>query len=290
MNISPINFRYSYHIDKRLVIPAFESRSNGTEIPRNLEPESKYTRNKMRAETAAVMLMAGLGIATFPFNEYRIKSECNMVVSEQSRFDTRKEALEYAKKKVTNALKEPSPYEYCVIIDNNNNIVGEFKGDSTEVKSFYRLTDVIKNVFAGYNVTSVHGHPDGVENVTTPISFGDFRNLVNSLVEKESIVLNKQGEYSILKKTDKFVPLKENKIEALYYIYQKIMIDAFDENYPDKFLQSDEYNAAVTQFSQTMKGIKIIDAFWRVCAPKVGLEYKTNYSYLRNVKNSEDNP
>src|SRR5699024_4406090 len=100
-------------------------------------------------------------------------------------------------------------YEYCVIIDNNNNIVGEFKGDSTNVKSFYRITDVAKGFFTGYNVTTVHGHPDNAEDITTPISFPDFRNLVTSSIEKESIVFNKQGEYSVLKKTDSFVPLGE---------------------------------------------------------------------------------
>lgn len=312
MNIASVTYKYSYKTGAGLTRPSFsgfaKQKTNGGELSHEPGRQSKYKNYLENAGFIASMMFAGVSIGSYYIQDYKLKSEYNMVVSERSSFETRKDALKYAKKKVIDALKESSPYEYNVIIDNNNNIVGEFKGDSTEVKSFYRMTDLLKGVFLGYSITSIHGHPDNTgQNITTPISFSDFRSLVTIPIEKESIVFNKRGEYSILKKTDRFVSLEEELIEFFRYVYNEMLIDGFNKKNPEKLVkrESDKnfcnsnrekeridkaYYEEVTQFSQTIDGIKIIDAFWREYASKLGLEYKTNYSCLQNVKNFEDNP
>ena len=292
MNITPINFRpYS---------PTFSAKKQKNNYRPTEKPEP-YKKNNVNKEAAMALLgMLSIGV---PMQQLKVEFDKNngfeRVTSEQSSFDTRAEALSYAKRKVTDALKEEKPYEYSVWIDNKNNISGEFKGDSVEVKSSIPLLSTsIKRLLGDYSLTSVHGHPDGKDNKTTPISPTDCITLINNPLIKESIVFNKNGEYSILRKTDNFRPLDEEEQKRLIESYYRFMIGSFSEKYPEKLLNRDlnknfamtdiakenidlQFINEVDNFLYDIDGIKLINIFWEQVAPEIGLEYKTNYSYLK---------
>lgn len=305
MNINPVNYRFCRSLsaasNKQSHQPSFKGNKNckGPSLPHDLEPETKFTKKQaVRSQCMGLLFLSTLGIAHNELYKNNIESKFEVVTPECSSFNTREEALEYAKKRITDALKEPKPYEYNVLIDNNNNIVNEFKGDSAHVMYFYKNFDRLKNLLTDYSITSVHGHPDQVGNITTPISFGDFTALVASPIEKESIVFNKNGEYSLLRKTDKFVPLDDEEIEKLNDIYSTMMSTLFEKNHPEQSLNRQlnrnfsksesarknadkNYLQNLNNFQTCIDGIKAIDVFWRELAPRLGLEYETNYSYLK---------
>ncbi|MCM1264598.1 MAG: hypothetical protein NC200_00220 [Candidatus Gastranaerophilales bacterium] len=257
---------------------------------------------KLCLATAGFFIGTGAAVQTV----YDAFNFSPIVESEQTSFDNRTDAMEYAKEKIINELNKPYPREYMVYIGKNNDILGEYRGDSESVYGDLLFFDMLKTKIPGYNYTSIHGHPDH-DGLTTPLSFSDFKVLNNNDKLHEEIALNKDGEYSSLKKTDKFEPLDYDTLYELGTEIWNRLTEESKEKMPEKWEQIGEiteenknnpfnYNYidndsiyvgpkyteedVIIEYQTSIDGIKCIHNFWKETAPKINLIYETNYSYL----------
>lgn len=238
--------------------------------------------------TAGFFVSAGVLVST----AYDALDTSPRVESEQTSFDNRADAMQYAKKKITAALNKDYPREYMVYIDKYNNILGEFNGNDDSVYGDLLFFDMLKTKIPGYYYSSVHGHP-GYDGLSTPISCSDFEILNNENALKEVIAINKNGEYSLLRKKDDFEPLDFEKLYDIRHSLWDRLKEESQEKMPDKWkdvgkiISHDEFfddkyteQDVICEYQTTPDGINCIHNFWKENAPKINLEYKTNYSYL----------
>ena len=218
-------------------------------------------------------------------NDYRVQSE-------QTDFDNKSDAMQYAKRKITKALNDSNyPHEYLVYVGEDNEILGEFDGNNSEVHGNLLFYDRLKKQLLGYKYTSLHGHPEH-NGYSSPLSFNDFEILNNDESLNEIVAFNKNGEKSILRKKDNFKKLDNETIKSMLQDYRNKLIEESKINMPEKWnqvgksIKNDFCNYTYTEehviieYQQSLEGIKCIHNYWKNIAPKYNLEYKTNYSYL----------
>ncbi len=208
------------------------------------------------------------------------------VKSEQVNFDSKKDANDYAVKKIVRALKSEHPYEYLVYIDDtNNDILGEYKGSKGEVFGNLTYFDYLRTRLPGINYSVIHGHPtDSL--YSTPISFPDFIVLNEKSAIKKVSAININGEYSSLTKSDNYKQIDNDKIcDMVNHLWNELIIQS-KQQMPEKWKQIDVNNEfsvkeLVCKYQKTLEGIKFIHNYWTKNAPKLNLVYETNYSYLK---------
>ncbi len=238
----------------------------------------------------------------------------NYVKPEQESFTSLKDMLRYAKERIVAALKSISPHEYSVGGDmKTKRIIAEHRGNSKSVRSGYY--DNIKCDI------SMHGHPTRVvldgKKVTTPISLQDAFSLSFLPSHKQEIAFNELGEYSLLKKKPRFVPLtpeREKYYKKLYTEHlgqakasssmPKEIMDILRQYMPEEF-SNVSTAAEVYQKCKTInikekipkekleeicriienhepevdiRKIRAIHEFWKKYADEMGFIYRTNYS------------
>ena len=219
-----------------------------------------------------------------------------------------KQARQYAKERcMPYAFGTETPQEYLVVIDKKtNSIAGEFEGDSHHVTIPFGFK-------TPKNASYVHPHPinttDG-SRVSTPISLPDFVQL-NKTEAEDIIAFNADGEFSLLMKKPNFKRLTEEEIEELeiamrnYIMPEKEFISAIIPKLPKEFrgittykqlkakiqelkksgLYSDELRQKCQETEKTfrkigMAEIRAVHQFWLDFGDKLGIIYRTNYSYL----------
>ena len=283
-NVNIYNFQGKKTVSADSQKPEKSSGGNNNHKDNNISPA--------RVLITAAGFLAGFNAVIPPL--YDSLDTANRVTSEQTEFESEKDADDYAKSKVVSALNNDYPIEYLVYIDNHNNILGEFKGNFDNVYGSMKFYDLVKTNLPGYSYKAVHGHPSH-DDYSTPVSFDDFEQLNNEDALKELVVYNKNGEYSILRKTSKFKPIDEeevynlrrqiwNRLESESKLkmperWEKLNSQQEIETAADDY-EPDSYLKIVQSYQTTLEGIQSINDFWVETAPKLNLEYKTNYSYL----------
>lgn len=254
--------------------PSFSAKKKGTE---KLYKDTNDIKTE-KAENKKMDLMltlAILGAASIPAGQI-IKqiSKIEYIEPSQKEFGYRENALEYAFKKVTYALKEEKPYEYGVMInDKTNEVLGEYKGDASSVSIgstsmiFYNLLDIPTEKY-----TTIHGHPETEQDYTSPFSFQDFISLNFQKNESTSIVVTKHGKYFLLKKKEDFKPLNDVTMKSLEKEY-------------DIVWSKRRSNRCITvngSSGEVVLDYPQVHRFWGKIAQRYNLEYETNY------KNGDD--
>ena len=220
-------------------------------------------------------------------------------------FTNSEAALNYAKKRVVSALNYENgkrPFERGFII-HDNVILAQTDGDSSSV--VLKLDDKYKDL----DVIAVHGHLDGTihrleqfvrkilskfkkhpqksvnqtDGITYPVSFPDYRTLITSPNEVQSIVFNSKGQYSKLTKLEGSKEIGYNELKEIEneymmnvpsgYIYQLARgIKSFIRGFysPEK--------AYILNKKDALKRQSQISGFWENSAEKLcKVKYETDF-------------
>ncbi len=259
-------------------------------------PLKKKIRNVAGAAFAILGLYTGSEFYENSYYKLDKNGDINYVKPEKKRFDTRKDAIDYAKVRIVEALNNDTPYEHLVNINNaNNEILAEFKGNDKEVKGVLSLADLVKIIYQGKGYTMLHGHPENGNGLTNPLGFQDFTTLIENEHNTEVTAINRYGEVSGLRKTNDFTPLNEEQINDInnkiidiltnsFRITQPKLYNKIIETYQqstdslEKEQLSQKFDSIVLLQDSTLYTNKYIHKFWKEYAPKLGLEYFTTFS------------
>ncbi len=260
-------------------------------------------RSKVLNTTGAVLSALGVyaGGAFYENSYYKRTRDGDISYVEpvQKNFDSRGEAINYAKQRVIEGLNKDSAYEHMVYINNaDNEILAEFKGNDETVAGTLSLADEIKIIFDGKGYSAVHGHPENSNGTTNPLGFLDFKSLMENKNLTEICAVNKYGEVSRLRKGPDFKPISTEQIDSMRTEMLKLLNCSFkytSGNLHDKILQ--EYKETEDSLSRTKLISKyesllqeqavtpffhnLVHRFWEKCAPFFGLEYYTNYTDMK---------
>lgn len=188
------------------------------------------------------------------------------------------------KSKILSYLKMDSPREYMVIADRKTGkTICTHLGDANECG---RNMDYSKLPLNLKTSVMLHGHPtyylNGVS--TTPLSVPDFRTFVR-LPMNEVVAYNEFGQYSRMRKTDKFQQLKAEDVKSIIdELYKRLetlipknKLEECSSGFAFKFFKK---LGLIEEQMTTQEGIKLMDKYWREICPKIGIEYHCNYSGL----------
>ncbi len=188
------------------------------------------------------------------------------------------------KSKIISYLKMDSPREYMIIADRETGkTIFSHLGNATECGG---NIDYKKLPLNSKTSVLLHGHPtyytDGV--LTTPLSEPDFRSFVR-LPMNEVVAYNELGQYSRMRKTDKFQQLKTEDIKSIIdELYKRLetlipknKLEECSSGFAFKFFKK---FGLIEEQMTTQEGIKLMDKYWREICPKIGIEYHCNYSGL----------
>ncbi len=276
---------------------------------RNQSSHKCYGNPNFKSGNKYLRGIAGFGVATFATllsliginlhnNSYKTLSQSgviNYVEPLQTDFETRDEAILYAKNRVIEALNAPKPYEHLVLIDNaTNEILAEFKGDENQVVECLSAWDEICVAFNGKGYTSIHGHPENKNGSTNPIGFTDFLSLINTPKNTVIAAVSRDGNISALTKLPyysqpedkKIENIKNGIVEILAKSFQRTQPQMYDSLYNAFFSTTDSLKKA--KISSTFDSIlnlqdttyechRLLHKFWEKQAPKLGLKYYTNF-------------
>lgn len=207
---------------------------------------------------------------------YELGDDSQRVQSEQTDFKNNKDAVEYARKKILNALHAKEPHEYLVFVSKSNNILGEFSGDKSSVGGNLKYYDYLKMFLPNAGYSSYHGHP-AHDGLSTTISFDDFYQLNDNNGLEEVVVFNNKGEYSKIKKKKSFKPQDYKHVNKLF---RKLYKDVQKEAKTHSRTKTEPKEEDIEQYLVSLDGIKQVHEFWQNNASKLDIEYETNYSYL----------
>ena len=278
--------------------PSFQKNINIAPINRN-STLMRYKKASRNIFLASLLILAGGIGKRFYTNSYSYQTSegaINYVEPLKNDFDTRGEALNYAKERVVEALNSDTPYEHAITINNaTNEIMGEFKGNKETVATYVSLLDEMKLAWHQKGYTLVHGHPAYKNGNTSPLSFTDFQTLISNDNITEIIALNKKGEISRLRKKITYQPLDTPTISNVQIELGKAQIKAFEAKQPARYQQfikdylaatndakrdsiDKEFTDITNKQDSTNECIRLVQKFWRKTASSLGLEYFTNYS------------
>lgn len=184
------------------------------------------------------------------------------------------------KQKCIDALCGENPYEKAVIIEKlSGKILSEFSGDLTKCS--------LNLPKSSSPLIIVHGHVP-VNGKTLPVSIQDFILMNDSNVQK-LVAFNKIGQETYLQKKADFKPLNKSQIEQLKIAYLRHILSNASPEKVDKVKALIKYciknknaklikqeiaeNLNELQFSTT----DLVEKFWKQNAPKLNLEYFSNF-------------
>lgn len=184
------------------------------------------------------------------------------------------------KQKCLNALRGENPHEMAIIIDKlSGKILSEFSGDLTKCS-----LSLPKNASP---LVIVHGHPP-VNGRTLPVSIQDFILMNDSNVQK-LVAYNQKGQEAYLQKKVNFKPLNKNQIEQLKIAYLRHILSNASPEKVDKVKVLIKYciknkNAKLIkqEIAENLNELQfstsgLVDKFWKQNAPKLNLEYFSNF-------------
>lgn len=204
--------------------------------------------------------------------------KAGFVEPEQVKFDNKEEVFNYAVNRITAHLNTEEPKEYSVIIDKNNNVVSECLGDSTSVTN-YTLGYFIKDKLGiSHHYIQLHGHPEETSNpariATQSFSFQDFRCLNSNDNYKESYVVNKYGQFCLLRKNENFTKIPDKELDSL----ETKFLRAHKNSWANR-IEIYKDNKVIHEFNDYQG----MHAFWKEIADKYNLEYYTNFGVFEGI-------
>ena len=264
----------------------------------NFKACNKYLKGlAILGSGAFITLLSAIGI-NLSHNSYKNLTQrgvINYAEPLQTDFETREEAINYAKARVTEALNVPEPYEHLVLIDNaTNEVLAEFKGDENQVTECLSAWDEIRVAFNGKGYTSIHGHPENLNGTTNPIGFTDFLSLVNTHQNTVITAVRKDGKTSTLAKMPYYTTPTKKQILDTYEKITQILAMSFQRTQPQMYDSlykafhhttdsvkqaeiSSAFDSILSKQDTTFDCHRMIHKFWEKHAPKLGLKYYTNY-------------
>ena len=188
------------------------------------------------------------------------------------------------KSQIISYLKMDKPREYMVIADRTTgkNICSHL-GDAIECGG---NIDYSKLPLNPKTSVMLHGHPtyyiNGVS--TTPISEPDFRTFLR-LPINEVVAYNEIGQYSLMRKTNKFRRLKEEEVTSIIEELHKRLETLIPKNKLEEVNSGIAFNffkklGLIEEQMTTQDGIKLMDKFWQEICPKIGIDYQCTYTGL----------
>ena len=236
----------------------------------------------------------------------------NRIEPIQTDFKGLKQARNYGKERAIMALKEPEPYEHMVIINKKTNkVIGEYKG--TKDKCYMENAEALSLPEA---ISIEHGHPSlytiNGKPVSTPISWPDY--MMISKKGEDIIAFDINGKFSMLIKKPNFKPLTKEQREYYEYMHRCYMypeqeyLPRYLSYLPQEFQGIKTYKELKVVFQELREKNKLskelmnkfkeaesefkleseeqlyaIDKFWRDFSDELGVIYKTNYEWLKNI-------
>ena len=236
----------------------------------------------------------------------------NRIEPIQTDFKGLKQARNYGKERAIMALKEPEPYEHMVIINKKTNkVIGEYKG--TKDKCYMENAEALSLPEA---ISIEHGHPSSYringKSVSTPISWPDY--MMISKKGEDIIAFDINGNFSMLIKKPNFKQLTKEQREYYEYMHRCYMypeqeyLPKFLKHLPKEFQDIKSYKEVKIRIEELKESGKLtediknkikeaseelnvigeeqlfgIDRFWRDFGDELGVIYKTNYEWLKNI-------
>ena len=217
-------------------------------------------------------------IAMLPILCYQIQNQVNEITKEYIQFeplikdfDTQEGAINYSIERITEHLNEDEPREYSIHInDKKHRIISEVLGNDSTVLHFAPGKQLFNRLTTfDYSYTSLHGHPVRSNGATSTFSFQDFKTFVSNENCLSTYVVNKDGKYCRLEKTDKYKEIPREELEKLEY----------------EFNEADYYSWESRKIIYNKKGEQILNLvdypgmhdFMDRIAKRYGMKYVTTY-------------
>lgn len=185
------------------------------------------------------------------------------------------------KAKCLDALKSENPHEIVILLDKKSGrYLCEFSGSAQEC-----AIDLPK---VSEPLILLHAHPS-IDGVSLPVSIQDFLVMNESNVDK-IVAYNIKGEQSYLQKTPQFKPLTNKQIINLQADYMRHIVSAAPKQEAEKIdalarycvknKGSDMIKQEIAQrlMKLQFQSSEIVDSFWKNNAPKLNLEYFSNFT------------
>lgn len=185
------------------------------------------------------------------------------------------------KSRCINALKSENPHELAFIIDKKSGqCLGSFVGDEMSC-----AVDIPKT---SSSLILLHGHPQ-VNGSSMPVSLKDFLLMNESNIDK-IVAYNNKGEFSFLQKTSAFRQLSHDEVVKLRAEYMRHIVKTASKEEAQKIDDLARYCVKHKGSELVKQGIAerlsalqyksggiIVDNFWKDLAPKLNLEYFSNF-------------
>ncbi len=263
-------------------------------------------KQKILNNAGAILAILGVytGGAFYDNSYYKLNKDgyISYVKPSQTNFEKREDAINYAKERIIDALNTNPPYEHMVYINNaNNEILAEFKGDEQKVYGILSLADKIKIAYSGKGYTILHGHPENINGETNPLGYNDFISLTENEQNTEIAAVNRRGEVSLLRKNNNFTPLTQETTGEVNHDIINLLNISLQKNKPvlyysiinaytqttdslKKTKLSNKFDSLLMLQDSTAYLHKLLHKYWHEHAPKLGLEYFTNYRSNKSQK------
>ena len=293
----------------KIGLGAFLSAKNNTQQFQNkyLKRYTQYPLKNRILNTAGAALTAlgvYIGGVFYENSYYKLDKDGYITYIEpaQKKFETREDAINYAKERIIAALNNDPPYEHMVYINNaNNDILAEFKGNEKQVTGCLSLADKIKLAYKGEGYTVLHGHPENINGETNPLGFNDFSSLTADNQNTAVAAINRRGEVSLLRKNNTFNPLTQEKVENVNSDIIGLLDSSLRKNNPvlyhsvinaythaadsaEKANFSHKFDSLLILQDTTVYLHKLLNKYWKEHAPKLGLDYFTNFNKNKTQK------
>ena len=181
------------------------------------------------------------------------------------------------------ALNSFHPYELAFALDKNGKCLGRFVGNQERC--------LIENLPKDIPIILIHGHPQGVNRKTLPVSLEDLEFMNNNNVEK-IVAFDKFGAQSYLQKGEIFTKLTSKQLSELKHCYINRLLKIADKSELEKFSSLISYcrrnskncDMVKQELAENLEKLQykenanlIIDEFWQEVASKYNLIYFSNF-------------
>ena len=178
--------------------------------------------------------------------------------------------FEKAKEIVMRSILLDNPKESLVLVMNDK-IIYQKLGEKHSVHIPKFVNQTLDN--PSNKIAIIHSHPDNLNGMTSSLSFIDFKLLAFSDGVESIYAINSKGEYAMLKKNSDFRSKgsKYLKYEKIYKSYIKKSETEQENALKNASLEYGKANNAILSSEHK---------FWKKYAKKLGVKYKTNFSYF----------
>ena len=283
MRILPINQHdtSNFKLQKKSV-----NFKNVTKLPNNLKPETspaKFLIDLSKALLLVVVVMLPVRLCNFSIKLVKLHEEYPQVRPITKEFTTQEDALNYSIVRIAEHLNSEKPHEYSVHINNQkHSIISEALGDDHRVSNYAPFKQFYNNLTTpNYSFTALHGHPSAEDGSTTTFSFQDFKTFICEDDCDTIYVINGQGKYCKMAKTEDYRKPTPKEIKEL------------EEQSPPFFMAAWSHTKTIYNSNGDIV-FKTIDYpglhdYWDFTTKKFGIEYSTTFGTYGKDSNIYEN-